>query len=363
MVTRTANGVRIEARHNVPAGEPHGLLDDYQDHHAYYYEPHSAGNARNAVITVTNGAGTSNVRVSQGTPNAQITVVREGQHVTFSEWNNAPALGGNVHFRIETNPPAAMNHVSVWIPPNDRWISVTPGGGFAPLRMLAIEPNNQQTPRSGEVWISIPGQQGFHRIVVRQEAALDPFFAFYGELGWEFPLRHPDSTHIASGYKLSNRPDHEGIDIQHHNPNRPDGAYNSIIGEAVFAVHSGIALAGQWSNTAGYWVAIRSEVRDTHNPINPNAPNFIVSRYLHLRYLPTVRRNDQVTQGMHIGNVGNTGFTLGTGPGGRSSGHLHLDFNNNNRYENSSLVFRYGVNPQRFFPSIEFTGSTNLITP
>jgi len=189
-------------------------------------------------------------------------------------------------------------------------------------------------------------------------AVVDPFFAFYGELGWRFPLNHPDSRHISSGYKLSVRSDHEGIDIQRTYPRPEPQQLGPIYGEAVFAVHGGQVILAQWSNSAGFWVAVRSDVVDPTRELGR-----MVTRYLHLQRLPLVERLEFIQQGTHIGYVGNSGHTLGGGPGGRSSGHLHLDMNNNNRYAWSSEVFRYSINPQRFFPHINFEGLTSTVTP
>jgi hypothetical protein len=188
------------------------------------------------------------------------------------------------------------------------------------------------------------------------------FFAFYGELGWRYPLNHPASRHINSGYKLTGRPDHEGIDIARYEPNRPVGALGAIMGEAVFAIHGGTVLAAQWSDSAGNWVVVRSNVVD---PIRSPAQN-IITRYLHLRDAPLVSSipgRNNISQGVQIGNVGNTGNTMGSGPGNRSSGHLHIDINNNNRWTSSSDVRPFTVNPMRFFPNIAFSGQTGRVIP
>ena len=177
---------------------------------------------------------------------------------------------------------------------------------------------------------------------------------FYGELGWRYPLNNVLSRHIGSGFRLPQRPGHEGIDIQRHAPNHVAGTYNAIMGEAVFAVHSGTVAVSQWNACAGWWVAIRSDIIDADG-------SRIVSRYMHLRDRPLVRAdvpNPRINQGVQIGNVGNSGDTRGQGPGGRSSGHLHLDFNNGNLLDNIGWAT---INPQRFFPNINFTGATSNV--
>ena len=181
----------------------------------------------------------------------------------------------------------------------------------------------------------------------------DPFFAFYGDLGWEFPLRHAESRFISSGFMLPERPDHEGIDIQRHNPgsNPPGSIWGGILGEPVYSAHSGTVLIATWSSTAGYWVAIRSGVWDASSTANVR---YIVSRYLHLQSHPIVSSGDgmnRIAQGVRIGYVGNTGAV-------NSSGHLHLDINNGNQFTSSSAVRPHAINPERFFPGINFLGRT-----
>ena len=168
-----------------------------------------------------------------------------------------------------------------------------------------------------------------------------PFFAFYGGLGWRYPLNNINSRHIAAdgGYKLSLTRVHSGIDIVRTTP-------GAIAGEAVYAAHSGFAEIAQWSSCAGYWVAIRSDV------IDPATNARIVSRYLHFNQSPSVAAGTTVTQGTLIGFVGNTGESTGA--------HLHLDFNNRNFLDNMNNA---SINPQRFFPNIIFTGAVSSVMP
>jgi len=139
------------------------------------------------------------------------------------------------------------------------------------------------------------------------------------------------------------------------------GTLGLIYGESVFAVHGGALIAVGENSTSGIHVAIRSTRRD---PIrnDTGAVEFITSRYLHLsRHAPGLIVGNTILQGRHIGYVGNTGHTEGAGPGGRSSGHLHLDFNN------SGVVFGATadrtINPQRFFEHINFTDRTSRVLP
>ncbi|MCL2357057.1 MAG: M23 family metallopeptidase [Defluviitaleaceae bacterium] len=123
------------------------------------------------------------------------------------------------------------------------------------------------------------------------------------------------------------------------------------MGERVYAVHDGIFEGTAWSDGCGNRVNLRSDVR------HPVTGEYIVSRYLHLRYPPLVSRGERVTAGTHIGYVGNTGRVS-------SSGHLHLEFNNNGIASGTNTAIApHTINPQRFFPHIEFTGNTNFVTP
>ena len=183
---------------------------------------------------------------------------------------------------------------------------------------------------------------------------VDPFFAFYGGLGWRYPLNNAASRNISSGYITPTRSSHSGIDIQRPAPNHQWGMHNPIYGEAVFAVHDGTLIRSQWNAAQGEWIAIRSRVRD------PVTNQYIVSRYLHLRSRTVFTIGSNITQGLRIGYVGNTGATTGSGPNGRSSGHLHLDFNNR---DTAYTTTSNSINPQRFFPNITFTGDTSRRMP
>jgi len=163
------------------------------------------------------------------------------------------------------------------------------------------------------------------------------------------PLDNANGTIISSGYRLPGRHSHEGIDIQ-----RIENGVNVAMGEAVFAAHGGEVLIANTSQTAGYWVVIRSDV------IDPVTNLAIVSRYMHMQSHPLVLENARISQGTHIGFVGNSGQTSGSGPGGRSTGHLHLDFNNGNR---NSGIAAFTINPQRFFPDVMFSGQTSTVMP
>ena len=183
----------------------------------------------------------------------------------------------------------------------------------------------------------------------------DAFYRFYATLNFRYPLNHSESRHISSGYRLPGRSDHEGIDIQRYEPHRQQGHYGAIINEPVFSAHSGSVLASRWCDRGGWWVAIGSKI------VDPATHRHIVSRYMHMRNQPLVPAGRSVLRGTQIGNVGNTGVTFGTGPNGRSSGHLHLDFNNHGV---TNTTISTSINPERFYPQIAFTGHLrSRVTP
>lgn len=154
---------------------------------------------------------------------------------------------------------------------------------------------------------------------------------------------------------MPDRPTHQGIDIQRTVPRPAWGEYGAIMGEPVFAMHSGTVLRAAWGGSnPGFWVIIRSDV------IDPASNTYLVSRFIHLRDYQ-VARNQIISQGTHVGHVGNTGHTIGSGPGRRSSGHLHIDVNNNNLEVGD--VYGNSINPQRFFPQINFEGALSTIVP
>ena len=233
-------------------------------------------------------------------------------------------------------------------------LSITPVG--------ALPPNPTRAGHAFVGWYTTSAQTGGVRVtsnfilpdhnVVFWARWADPFFAVYGSMGFRFPLDNPASRHISGGFRTAGRPNHAGIDIQRNLSHRPDG-YNPVVDEVVHAAHGGQVLWAADNGSAGYSVIIRSNV------IDPRTGNRIVSRYAHMRPTLYVSRHQQVAMGVPIGRVWNSGDTSGSGPGGRSSGHLHLDFSSHRTlYRASGDFLNYLINAQRFFPHINFTGTT-----
>jgi len=264
-----------------------------------------------------------------------------------SDPRNGNLIGGDHHWTSNTTGsvvfwtydfPSSMQHMDVF------FTNIFGTDTFTVLyvpRMAEVEFFiANRGARYGARVSTFSNRNGVSNVSLRlftRNAPQDPFFAFYGALGWRYPLT---SRHISSGYKLPNRSGHAAIDIVH-----PSGP-GIIAGEAVFSAHSGFVEIAGWNNMAGNWVVIRSNVRD-----HPATNNWIVSRYMHLQNTPTVSRGN-INQGIRIGNVGNTGESSGA--------HLHLDFNNRNLLDNMS---NFSINPQRFFPNIAFTGATSRVMP
>ena len=134
--------------------------------------------------------------------------------------------------------------------------------------------------------------------------------------------------------------------VRHSEPEEPSPS--GLNDEAVYSAHGGTVAVADWSTSAGWWVAIRSNVKD------PVSNNRIVSRYMHFIREPVVSKG-AINQGVYIGNVGSTGNSSGS--------HLHLDFNNNDLFSGGGNFNNFTINPQRFFPGVTFTGATSSVTP
>ena len=231
---------------------------------------------------------------------------------------------------------------------------------------IAIPEYRLQTWRRLEIVVSIIDDDGREHTNRTGLMATDdePFFSFFGTLGFEFPLRHPDSRFITPGGGFLDRigGTHLGIDMQRLTPGSNPLPATATMGERVYAAHCGVVIAAGWGGDGtGYWVVIRSNVHDETLAASSRR-RYITSRYIHLRnnpeFHPTnnpngLRTNQSISQGAHIGYVGNTGAP-------NSNGHLHLDFNNAGQANGPAIRDNgYAINAQRFFPQIDFVGNTN----
>ncbi|MBN2285980.1 MAG: M23 family metallopeptidase [Tissierellales bacterium] len=162
---------------------------------------------------------------------------------------------------------------------------------------------------------------------------------YYGNMGWGYMYTDSDNRYISSGYGLPSRPDHYGIDIVSSNSSDP------IDGDAINNVYSGkVAYVGIDSPSAGNYAVVETD------SIDPETGKKLRVRYLHMKYLPSVSKDDSISKGTLVGYTGNTG--LSSGP------HLHFDVNNESKI--SYLDIEDTINPELFFPTISFSGDTSL---
>ena len=253
------------------------------------------------------------------------TIINENV-IIFARWRQLPRISVTFNLNGGTMPSQIVNPRIVSVGGTIGQLPSPTRNGHRFLGWLLQGTNITVTPNT----------------VVRTNTTLvarwqNDFFAFYGSLGWRYPLT---SRHISSGYRLPGRLSHNGIDIVD-----PRGS-GVIEGEPVFAAHSGTVVASGFLDSTGNWVAIMSDV------IDPATNAHIVSRYLHLRDRPLVSQGQRIAQGRQIGFVGNTGHS--------TAAHLHLDFNNRGLHNTPGNAT---INPQRFFPSVTFTGQVSNVMP
>lgn len=160
----------------------------------------------------------------------------------------------------------------------------------------------------------------------------------YGNMGWDYMYTDTDNRYISSGYKLPDRPSHCGIDIV-------SSTSDPILGDEIKNVYAGNVIVSQWSDSSGYFVVVQT---DSIDPVTGNKLN---ARYLHMRDLPSVNINTYIPKGEKIGFTGDTGWSDGP--------HLHFDVNNMNLHSYIDSNPTAAVNPQKFFPTIVFSGKTS----
>lgn len=163
---------------------------------------------------------------------------------------------------------------------------------------------------------------------------------YYGALGWGYMYTSTYDRYISSGYKLSDRPDHYGLDIISSNSSDP------ILGDAIKNVFGGTVIISVENNaSAGNYVVVET------NSTDPSTDKKIRVRYLHMRDKPLVSTGNPISIGTTVGYTGSTGQS--TGP------HLHIDANKQGL--NSGITSAAAINPQKFFPSITFSGKTSTL--
>ena len=199
---------------------------------------------------------------------------------------------------------------------------------------------NGTSPSSpGNVFLSSISGDGTANQQWELTLVASPPISYYSQLGWSYMYNNSyDYSKISSGYKLPTRPDHYGVDIIGRTTLTP------IDGIQIQNVYAGTVLVSQYSSSAGNFVCVET-----------NSPDVItnrklVVRYLHLKELPSVSTGP-IAQGTVIGKTGSTGQSSGP--------HLHFDVNNDRR--TSGPPGYTTINPQRFFPTVSFTGDVSSI--
>lgn len=158
----------------------------------------------------------------------------------------------------------------------------------------------------------------------------------YGNMGWSYPLNSPTVyRRISNAYSK----DHRGIDIV-------SNTSTTINGQTIKSPTSGEVVYSDFTPKAGNTIIIET------NQIDPYNNHKIIVGFQHMQVKSTYEKYDIVAKNATLGKVGTTGST--------STGyHLHLYMRSDDQ-----LWTNYNgrtINPQAFFPSISFTGSTSTL--
>jgi murein DD-endopeptidase MepM/ murein hydrolase activator NlpD len=142
--------------------------------------------------------------------------------------------------------------------------------------------------------------------------------------GWVRPVSAP----IGSGFRTSDRPTHDGVDLmaKRGTPIRAAAAGTVVHMECdktelgYHCDHDG--SSGAWPGGCGWYVDIRHADK-------------VVTRYCHMQSKPLVSAGDKVTAGQQIGIVGSTGHSSGP--------HLHFEVHLNGDRSSAGAI-----NPIKF---------------
>lgn len=176
------------------------------------------------------------------------------------------------------------------------------------------------------------------------------------EVPWFWPVRDvkngitqsAKARYIYSpyGWRDTDPARHKGVDITNGVSSNSDFD-NSVDGYEVVSAFAGkvIYVCEDKYKSCGYCVAIRSTEKDSITG------KHFVAIYMHLKYIPDVELNENVSANKKLGYVGDTGNSGGS--------HLHFEVNNQNLsygqkiyYENNSdkeMVFGSVINPLFFY--------------
>ena len=165
----------------------------------------------------------------------------------------------------------------------------------------------------------------------------------YSAMGWSYMFTNASQyNYISSGYKRSDRPDHNGIDIT-------DGVPGGINGIPLYSPPDGRVVYKTYdAASAGHYLLVATNHKD------PYTGKKLRVGFMHMKDASALSVGDYVDTGDLIGYVGNTG--------GKSTGpHLHIlmidDSHTWGRKSSDNTI-----NPQRFFePRVTFRGKTSSV--
>lgn len=158
----------------------------------------------------------------------------------------------------------------------------------------------------------------------------------YPSMNWTYPLS--GYNYITCGFKTSYCPSHYAMDL----------SGTGVSGQPLKAAAAGKVLLSKYDSSAGYWIVIET------NNIDPSTGKKLRIGYMHMNNLSSYSAGQLVAKGATIGYVGNTGDSTGA--------HLHFEvIRDGSSYATYGKV-NSGVNPQKFFPGIGFSGNTSSLT-
>lgn len=167
----------------------------------------------------------------------------------------------------------------------------------------------------------------------------------YAKLGWRYIFRTSSGTddnstargnycYDPAGIVAPNYHKHMGIDVI------------CAEGTKLYSPAAGtvIECGGSNSDSRGYFVVLEMDQKD------PVTKKTMYIRYLHMKNLPPVSKNQKVTAATLLGYVGNTGRS--------DTAHLHLDITtmplSSNPWFGDNQTAENTINPVNFFPNANF---------
>lgn len=166
--------------------------------------------------------------------------------------------------------------------------------------------------------------------------------SYYNSLGWVWPVKDVKNgltqsvkaRYISSpyGWRDTSPQRHKGIDIT-----------NSISQSEGYEVVSAFAgkviyICDDRNNDCGYCVAIRSDQKD------PITGKPYVAIYMHLKYIPVVELNEDISPSQKLSCLGDTGNSDGP--------HLHFEVNNQSLSYGQKIYYENNPNKEMVFGSV-----------